>query len=232
MLATRISFMNGLSQVAEQIGADIEMVRQGIGSDPRIGMHFLYAGVGYGGSCFPKDVKAMTRSATDAGTPLNLLEAVEAVNERQKRVLVDKIVRRLGEDLHGKTIALWGLAFKPNTDDMREAPSRVIISELVRRGALVRAYDPVAAHEAMRVLGDVRGLLIVDSAGAALEGADALAIVTEWKEFRTPDFEAIRTALRTPVVFDGRNLYEPKTMAAFGLEYHCIGRPSAPIAAT
>jgi len=161
-----------------------------------------------------------------------LLEAVEAVNERQKRVLVDKIVRRLGEDLHGKTIALWGLAFKPNTDDMREAPSRVIISELVRRGALIRAYDPVAAREAMRVLGDVRGLLIVDSAAAALEGADALAIVTEWKEFRTPDFEAIRTALRTPVVFDGRNLYEPKTMAAFGLEYHCIGRPSTPIAAT
>jgi len=232
MLATRISFMNGLSRVAEQMGADIEMVRQGIGSDPRIGMHFLYAGVGYGGSCFPKDVKAMTRSATDAGSPLHLLEAVEAVNERQKRVLVDKIVRRLGEDLHGKTIALWGLAFKPNTDDMREAPSRVIISELVRRGALIRAYDPVAAREAMRVLGDVRGLLIVDSAAAALEGADALAIVTEWKEFRTPDFEAIRTALRTPVVFDGRNLYEPKTMAAFGLEYHCIGRPSTPIAAT
>jgi UDPglucose 6-dehydrogenase len=231
MLATRISFMNGLSQVAEQIGADIEMVRQGIGSDPRIGMHFLYAGVGYGGSCFPKDVKALARSATEAGSPLQLLEAVEAINERQKRVLVEKIVRRLGEDLHGKTIALWGLAFKPNTDDMREAPSQAIISELVRRGALIRAYDPVAGREAMRVLGDVRGLLIVESAASALEGADALAIVTEWKEFRTPDFEAIRTALRTPMVFDGRNLYEPKTMAAFGLEYHCIGRSSRPVAA-
>jgi UDPglucose 6-dehydrogenase len=229
MLATRISFMNGLSQVAERIGADIEMVRQGIGSDPRIGMHFLYAGVGYGGSCFPKDVSALARSATDAGSPLHLLEAVEAVNERQKRVLVEKIVRRLGEDLQGKTIALWGLAFKPNTDDMREAPSRTIIAELARRGALIRAYDPVAAQEAMRVMGDVPSLLIVDSAAAALEGADALAIVTEWKEFRTPDFEAIRTALRTPVVFDGRNLYEPETMAAFGLEYHCIGRPSRPI---
>ena len=231
MLATRISFMNGLSQVAERIGADIEMVRQGIGSDPRIGMHFLYAGVGYGGSCFPKDVKALARSATDAGSPLQLLEAVEAVNERQKQVLVEKIVRRLGEDLHGKTIALWGLAFKPNTDDIREAPSRTIISELARRGALIRAYDPVAAREAMRVLGDVRGLLIVDSAAAALKGADALAIVTEWKEFRTPDFDAVRTALRTPVVFDGRNLYEPKTMAEFGIEYHCIGRPSWPVAA-
>jgi len=231
MLATRISFMNGLSQVAEQIGADIEMVRQGIGSDPRIGMHFLYAGVGYGGSCLPKDVKALARSATAAGSPLPLLEAVEAVNERQKQVLVEKIVRRLGEDLHGKTIALWGLVFKPNTDDMREAPSRAIISALARRGAVIRAYDPVATREARRVLGDMRGLLIVDSAAGALQGADALAIVTEWKEFRTPDFEAIRTALRTPLVFDGRNLYEPKTMAAFGLEYHCIGRPSWPVAA-
>ena len=231
MLATRISFMNGLSQVAEQIGADIEMVRQGIGSDPRIGMHFLYAGVGYGGSCLPKDVKALARSATAAGSPLPLLEAVEAVNERQKQVLVEKIVRRLGEDLHGKTIALWGLVFKPNTDDMREAPSRAIISALARRGALIRAYDPMAIPEARPGLGDMRGLLIVDSAAGALEGADALAIVTEWKEFRTPDFEAIRTALRTPLVFDGRNLYEPKTMAALGLEYHCIGRPSWPVAA-
>jgi len=230
MLATRISFMNGLSQVAERLGADIEMVRQGIGSDPRIGMHFLYAGVGYGGSCFPKDVSALARSATEAGSPLRLLEAVEAINEQQKRVLVEKIVRRLGDNLNGKTIALWGLAFKPNTDDMREAPSRTIIAELARRGALIRAYDPVAAQEAVRVMGDVPGLLVVDSAASALQGADALAIVTEWKEFRTPDFEAIRAALRTPVVFDGRNLYEPETMAAFGLEYHCIGRPSWPAA--
>ena len=230
MLATRISFMNGLAQVAERIGADIEMVRQGIGSDPRIGMHFLYAGVGYGGSCFPKDVKALARSATDAGAPLHLLEAVETVNERQKRVLIEKIVRRLGEDLRGKTIGLWGLAFKPNTDDMREAPSRTIIAELARRGALVRAYDPVAAVEAKRVLGDMRGLRIVESAADALEGADALVIVTEWKEFRTPDFDAIRAALRMPLVFDGRNLYEPRTMAALGLEYHCIGRPHCPVA--
>jgi UDPglucose 6-dehydrogenase len=231
MLATRISFMNELSRVAEQVGADIEMVRQGIGSDPRIGSHFLYAGVGYGGSCFPKDVKALARSAADAGSPLQLLAAVEAVNDQQKLVLVDKIVQRFGEQLAGKTIALWGLAFKPNTDDMREAPSRVIIAELARRGAQIRAYDPVAAAEAARVLGDVPGLSIVDSATAALQGADALAIVTEWKEFRTPDFEAIRAALCTPVVFDGRNLYEPSVMAAFGLEYHCIGRPSWPGAA-
>ena len=228
MLATRISFMNELSRLAERVGVDIEMVRQGIGSDPRIGLHFLYAGVGYGGSCFPKDVKALARSAADAGCPLKLLGAVEVVNDQQKLVLVDKIVQRFGDDLGGKTIALWGLAFKPNTDDMREAPSRTIVAELARRGARIRAYDPVAATEAARVLGDVPGLSIVDSAAAALQGADALAIVTEWKEFRTPDFEAIRAALRTPLVFDGRNLYEPSVVAAFGLEYHCIGRPARP----
>lgn len=226
MLATRISFMNELSRLAERVGVDIEMVRQGIGSDPRIGLHFLYAGVGYGGSCFPKDVKALARSAADAGNPLQLLAAVEAVNEQQKLVLVDKIVQRFGDDLAGRTIALWGLAFKPNTDDMREAPSRTIVAELARRGARIRAYDPVAAREAARVLGDVPGLAIVDSAAAALLGADALAIVTEWKEFRTPDFEAIRAALSKPVVFDGRNLFDPSVMATFGLEYHCIGRPA------
>ena len=227
MLATRISFMNELSQVAERVGVDIEMVRQGIGTDPRIGLQFLYAGVGYGGSCFPKDVKALAKSAADAGYPLQLLGAVEAVNERQKLVLVGKIVQRFGDDLGGKTIALWGLAFKPNTDDMREAPSRTIVAELARRGARIRAYDPVAAQEAMHVMGNVPGLSIVGSAAEALQGADALAIVTEWKEFRTPDFEAIRAALSTPVVFDGRNLYEPSVMAEFGLEYHCIGRPAA-----
>jgi UDPglucose 6-dehydrogenase len=225
MLATRISFMNELSRVAERVGVDIEMVRQGIGSDPRIGLHFLYAGAGYGGSCFPKDVKALARSAADAGCELQLLGAVEAVNERQKLVLVEKIVRRLGADLTGKTIALWGLAFKPNTDDMREAPSRSIVTALVACGARIRAYDPVAAQEAQRVMGDVPGFAVVGSAAEALEGADALAIVTEWKEFRTPDFEAVKAALRTPVVFDGRNLYEPSVMAKFGLEYHCIGRP-------
>ena len=176
---------------------------QGIGSDPRIGMQFLYAGAGYGGSCFPKDVKALARSAAEAGSPLQLLAAVEAINEQEKLVLVQKIVRRFGEDLHGKTFALWGLSYKPNTDDMRGAPSRVIVAELTRRGAKVRAYDPVAAQEAARVMGDVPGLSIVDSAAAALQGADALAIVTEWKEFRTPDFEDIKATLRTPVVFDG-----------------------------
>jgi UDPglucose 6-dehydrogenase len=225
MLATRISFMNELSQVAERVGVDIEMVRQGIGSDPRIGLHFLYAGVGYGGSCFPKDVKALARAAADAGCELQLLGAVEAVNDRQKLVLVEKIVRRFGADLTGKTIALWGLAFKPNTDDMREAPSRRIVTALAACGARVQAYDPVAAREAQRVMGDVPGFSVVGSAAEALEGADALVIVTEWKEFRTPDFEAIKAALRTPVVFDGRNLYEPSVMAALGLEYHCIGRP-------
>ena len=171
MLATRISFMNELSGLAERVGADIELVRQGIGTDPRIGLHFLYVGVGYGGSCFPKDVKALARSAADAGCPLQLLEAVEAVNERQKLVLVDKIVQRFGDDLGGKTIALWGLAFKPNTDDMREAPSRTIVAELARRGVRIRTYDPVAAQEAVRVLGDVAGLTIVDSASAALQGS-------------------------------------------------------------
>jgi UDPglucose 6-dehydrogenase len=232
MLATRISFMNELSRLAERLGADIEMVRHGIGSDPRIGSHFLYPGVGYGGSCFPKDVKALVKSAADAGSALRLLQAVETVNDEQKLVLVDKITRRLGENLDGKTIALWGLAFKPNTDDMREAPSRTIIDELLRRGAQVRAYDPVAAQEAARVLGDRAGLAIVESAAQALEGADVLAIVTEWKEFRTPDFDAIRSSLRMPIVFDGRNLYSPAMLAASGIEYHCIGRPTLPAAAS
>lgn len=226
MLATRISFMNELSRVAEKLGADIEHVRQGIGSDPRIGSHFLYAGCGYGGSCFPKDVKALARTAADAGVPLQLLGAVEAINEQQKHVLVNKIVGRLGERLEGKTIALWGLSFKPNTDDMREAPSRVLVSELVQRGAHVQAYDPVAAEEAARVMSGVRGISFAKSAYAALEGADALAIVTEWKEFRAPDFAGIKAALRTPLVFDGRNLYEPELVRSFGLEYDCIGRPS------
>ncbi len=226
MLATRISFMNELSRVADKLGADIELVRQGIGSDPRVGSQFLYAGCGYGGSCFPKDVKALVRTASDVGVPLQLLGAVEAVNDRQKLVLVDKIVARLGEQLDGKTFALWGLAFKPNTDDMRDAPSRVLVDELTKRGARVQAYDPVARKEAERVMGDVAGLSFFDSAEAALKGADALAIVTEWKEFRTPDFDAIKAALRSPLIFDGRNLYEPPLMSEFGFEYHCIGRPN------
>lgn len=224
MLATRISFMNELALVAEKLGADIELVRQGIGSDPRIGYHFLYAGCGYGGSCFPKDVKALIRTAEEVGQPLRLLEAVEAVNDRQKQVLVGKIVDCYGENLSGKTFAVWGLAFKPNTDDMREAPSRVVIAELARRGAKIQAYDPVALDEAKRVLGHVERLSFAESARAALEGADALVIVTEWKEFRTPDFEAMRDSLRDKRIFDGRNLYEPKLMKTLGFDYRGIGR--------
>lgn len=225
MLATRISFMNELSRLAEAVGADIEHVRQGIGADPRIGSQFLYPGVGYGGSCFPKDVKALARTAAGAGVDMALLAAVETVNEGQKRVLPAKIVRRLGERLEGLTFALWGLAFKANTDDMREASSVPLVRDLVARGARVQAYDPVAAHEARRVLGELPGFTCVDSAEAALAGADALVIVTEWKEFRTPDFNAIRVALAQPLIFDGRNLYEPEAVAAEGFEYHCIGRP-------
>jgi UDPglucose 6-dehydrogenase len=228
MLATRISFMNELSRMAERVGADIEWVRQGIGSDPRIGSQFLYAGIGYGGSCFPKDVKALLRSGGEVGVPLQLLAAVEAVNEEQKQVLVHKIVARLGNDLSGKTFALWGLAFKPNTDDMREAPSRVLVEQLCRRGARVRAYDPVANAQAMQVLGHVAGFETAPSADAALADADALVIATEWREFRTPDFDAIARQLTTPLVFDGRNLYEPATMKSFGIEYHAIGRTQLP----
>jgi UDPglucose 6-dehydrogenase len=225
MLATRISFMNELARLAEQLGADIELVRQGIGSDPRIGTQFLYAGAGYGGSCFPKDVKALIKTAGSAGVPSRLLSAVETVNEEQKLWLVHKVVAQYGEDLSGRTFALWGLAFKPNTDDMREAPSRVVATELTRRGARVQAYDPVARDEAQRVLGSLGGMSVVDSAAHALEGADALIVITEWKEFRTPDFELIRNALRDRRIFDGRNLYDPALVRGFGLAYHSIGRP-------
>ena len=228
MLATRISFMNELSRLAERVGADIEQVRKGIGSDPRIGYHYLYAGTGYGGSCFPKDVKAMIRSASEQGVDLRVLRAVEEVNERQKSVLVDKLVARFGEDLAGRTFALWGLAFKPDTDDMREAPSRVIVAELLRRGASVRAYDPVAGPEARRVFGDLRGLEIVDTAVHALRGADALLVVTEWKEFKSPDFDAICRLLKQPLLLDGRNLYDPDLMRTLGIEYSGIGREGLP----
>jgi len=224
MLATRISFMNELALLAERVGADIEQVRKGIGSDPRIGTHFLYAGTGYGGSCFPKDVKALIHIGHDNGMTLQVLTAVEEANERQKRVLVDKVVAQFGEDLTGRTLALWGLAFKPNTDDMREAPSRVIVDELVRRGAAIRAYDPVAMPEARRVMEGVAGLHFADSAKDALTGADALLLVTEWKEFRTPDFEHIKATLKQPLVFDGRNIWEPALVQALGLTYHGIGR--------
>ena len=224
MLATRISFMNEMSRLAEKVGADIEMVRVGIGSDPRIGTQFLYPGVGYGGSCFPKDVKALAMIAAENGMPSKMLTAVEEVNEEQKMVLVHKIVARYGEDLSGKTFAMWGLAFKPNTDDMREAPSRVIIKELLARGAKVQSYDPVAATEAQRVMEGWAGLSYAEGQKQALEGADALLIVTEWKEFRTPDFDGIAASLRDKIVFDGRNLYEPELIRSFGLEYHSIGR--------
>jgi UDPglucose 6-dehydrogenase len=224
MLATRISFMNELALLAESLGADIELVRQGIGSDPRIGYHFLYAGCGYGGSCFPKDVKALIRTASENGRGLKVLQAVEDANDAQKQVLVDKIVRRFGEDLAGKRFAVWGLAFKPNTDDMREASARVLIAELLARGATVTAYDPVAMTEARRVFGDEPRIAYADNPDAALVGADALAIVTEWKEFRSPDFERIASTLKTPVIFDGRNLYEPKVVRDAGIDYQPIGR--------
>jgi UDPglucose 6-dehydrogenase len=224
MLATRISFMNELANLAEKLGADIELVRQGIGSDPRIGYHFLYPGCGYGGSCFPKDVQALARTAADAGQHLRVLDAVEAANDAQKKVLSAKIGKRFGEDLAGKTFALWGLAFKPNTDDMREAPSRVLIEDLLARGARVRAYDPVAIRETQRIFGSEPRIEYADSPMAALAGADALAIVTEWKEFRSPDFDAIKAQLKHPVIFDGRNLYDPAQPRAAGLEYYAIGR--------
>ncbi len=224
MLATRISFMNELANLAEKLGADIEWVRQGIGSDPRIGYQFLYPGCGYGGSCFPKDVQALNRTARDAGGELRVLEAVEAANEFQKGVLGRKIVRRFGENLAGRRFALWGLAFKPNTDDMREAPSRRVVADLLARGATVRAYDPVAMDEARRVFGAEPRVAYAESPMAALDGADALMIVTEWKEFRSPDFEDMKRRLKAPLVFDGRNLYDPAQMRAAGIEYHAIGR--------
>ncbi len=227
MLATRISFMNELALLAEKVGADIESVRRGIGSDPRIGTHFLYPGTGYGGSCFPKDVKALIHTGRENAVELRVLQAVEAANDRQKHVLVDKIVARFGEDLGGRTFALWGLAFKPNTDDMRDAPSRVVVAELARRGATLRAYDPVAMDEARRVMGDTPRLSFVASQTEALQGADALVLITEWKEFRNPDFDSIKALLTQPLIFDGRNLYDPAFMRTLGIEYQGIGRATA-----
>ena len=227
MLATRISFMNELALLAERVGADIEWVRKGIGTDQRIGSHFLYAGTGYGGSCFPKDVKALIRTGQEQGLQLGVLQAVEDANERQKLVLVQRVLDRFGEDLSGRTFAVWGLAFKPDTDDMREAPSRVVIEALTRRGAAIRAYDPVAMPEARRVLADMPRLQFVDHQSAALEGADALLIVTEWKEFRTPDFDQIKAMLKQPLILDGRNLYEPALMREFGIDYVGVGRSTA-----
>ncbi|RQS29209.1 UDP-glucose/GDP-mannose dehydrogenase family protein [Burkholderia sp. Bp8990] len=232
MLATRISFMNELANLADRVGADIEAVRRGIGSDPRIGYDFLYAGVGYGGSCFPKDVRALVQIAAEYGQSLRILEAVEAVNDAQKKVLLEKISERFGDDLSGLTFGVWGLAFKPNTDDMREAPSRELVVGLLKRGANVRAYDPVATDEARRVLAlDLSDdpaahsrLEFVTTSEEAAAGADALVIVTEWKVFKSPNFAALVELLSEPVIFDGRNLYEPETMRELGVEYYSIGR--------
>ncbi len=243
MLATRISFMNELANLADVVGADIELVRQGIGSDPRIGYSFLYAGTGYGGSCFPKDVQALEHTAAEYGQTMRLLAAVEAVNQDQKHVLVKKIITHYGEDLSGLTFALWGLAFKPNTDDMRAAPSRVVIQELVSRGAIVQAFDPIATEEAKKaVLFDLatnheaqRRIRFAPDQTTALQGADALVVVTEWKSFRSPDFAAMKATLREPVIFDGRNLYEPGELRELDFVYYTIGRSgslssSAPLA--
>ena len=224
MLATRISFMNDLANLAERIGADIEEVRRGIGSDPRIGYHFLYAGAGFGGSCFPKDVKALQRTAEDAGHPLRILAAVDAVNEAQKDVLARKVIKRFGTDLSGRKFAVWGLAFKANTDDMREASSSELISSLLKAGANVRAYDPVARDEAAKLYTGEPRVELVESAASALQGCDALCVVTEWQEFRSPDFETVKSLLKTAAIFDGRNLYDPSAMERLGIEYFPIGR--------
>ena len=228
MLATKISFMNELSNLAERLGADIEQVRNGIGSDSRIGYSFIYPGCGYGGSCFPKDVKALERTAQQVGYSAELLSAVENVNARQKQVLVDKIKKHYANDLQGKTFALWGLAFKPRTDDMREAPSRVILEALIDAGATVKAYDPEAMDEARRIYGKKAGLELVESQDQALEGANALVVVTEWKNFWSPDFDQLKNKLKDQVVFDGRNLYQPEMMERTGLTYYAIGRGQQP----
>ncbi|ULU23981.1 UDP-glucose dehydrogenase family protein [Dyella terrae] len=224
MLATKISFMNEIANIAERVGADVELVRQGIGSDPRIGYHFIYPGAGYGGSCFPKDVQALERTARGVGYQARLLGAVEAVNHDQKTKLFDLISRHFDGQLAGKTIALWGLAFKPNTDDMREASSRNLMEALWNAGAKVRAFDPEARHETHRIYGDRDDLALCDSAYQALDGADVLAIVTEWKAFRSPDFTRIRGLLAEPALFDGRNLYDPGAVEEAGLAYYGIGR--------
>ena len=224
MLATKISFMNEMANLAERLGADIEKVRIGIGADPRIGYHFIYPGAGYGGSCFPKDVKALEYTARSVNYEAALLQAVEAVNERQKAVLFAKLQRHFQNDLRGRTFALWGLAFKPGTDDMREAPSRVLLEALWREGAAVRAYDPAAMDEARRLYGERPDFQLCDQPMSVLEGADALVIMTEWSLFRSPDFEAIRQALKQPAIFDGRNLYDPEYLREQGFVYYAIGR--------
>ena len=226
MLATRISFMNELANLAEKLGADIEHVRKGIGSDQRIGYHFLYAGCGYGGSCFPKDVRALKKAAEENGLPLRVLQAVEDVNDAQKSVLLNKITKRFGNDLKGMHFAVWGLSFKPGTDDMREATSRVVMEGLWKRGATVIAHDPVAMKETLHIYGDRHDLRYAETPLDALNKADALVIVTEWKAFKSPDFELVKSKLKNPIIFDGRNLFEPADVKALGIEYHGIGRES------
>lgn len=227
MLATKISFMNELANIAERVGADIEQVRVGIGADPRIGYHFIYPGCGYGGSCFPKDVQALARTARQAAYEPELLHAVEAVNQRQKVVLFDKIYRHFNGDLAGKCFALWGLAFKPNTDDMRAAASRALMEALWAHGARVRAYDPQALHEARRIYGERADLALCADPDDALTGADALVVVTEWNVFRSPDFAKLKGALRQPLIFDGRNLYDPDALREAGFTHYAIGRGAA-----
>ena len=224
MLATKISFMNELANLAERLGADIENVRHGIGSDSRIGYSFIYPGCGYGGSCFPKDVKALERTAKEMGYHAELLSAVENVNDRQKHRLFEKISDHYPDGVKGKTFALWGLAFKPNTDDMREAPSRVLLEALIEAGASVQAYDPEAMHETRRIYGDKAGLVYCEMQVDALQNADALIIVTEWKQFRSPDFEQLSQQLKDKVIFDGRNMFEPKLVKQNGMQYYAIGR--------
>jgi UDPglucose 6-dehydrogenase len=224
MLATRISFMNELANLAETQGADIELVRRGMGADLRIGYDYLYAGTGYGGSCFPKDLHALLRTAQQAGVSLRVLQAVQDANDAQKQVLVDRLVERFGTDLRGKRFALWGLSFKPNTDDMREAPSRVIMERLWDLGAVVQAYDPVAMGEARRLYGERSDLEFASSPMEALEGADGLLIATEWRPFKSPDFAQMKQLMRCPVVLDGRNLYDPARLRAAGMDYFSVGR--------
>jgi UDPglucose 6-dehydrogenase len=224
MLATKISFMNELSNLAELLGADIENVRIGIGSDPRIGYHFIYPGCGYGGSCFPKDVQALARTAAEVDYGATLLNAVETVNKNQKQILVNKINKHFAGNLKGKTFAIWGLSFKPNTDDMREAPSRTLLEALWEQGAKVRAFDPEAMDEAVRIFGKRDDLVLGKKPEDVLDGADALVVVTEWNLFRSPDFDVIRSKLVSPVIFDGRNIYDPELLHTKGFTYYGIGR--------
>jgi UDPglucose 6-dehydrogenase len=224
MLATKISFMNEVSNLAERLGADIEHVRIGIGSDPRIGYHFIYPGCGYGGSCFPKDVQALERTAAEVGYDATLLNAVEAVNKKQKHILFEKINKHFSGQLKGKTFAVWGLSFKPNTDDMREAPSRTLLEALWEQGAKIRAFDPEAMEETGRIYGKRNDLMLCQKPEDALDGADALVVVTEWNLFRSPDFDQIQTKLASPVIFDGRNIYDPEQLRSKGLTYYGIGR--------